>query len=410
MVPQESATLDGVDSVGMNCDHRELNRFDTPKDGRYEVVRSRLKRMVKQANSAVKHRLNKSRATLMDDTTFANLLAQLQVGDVNRKRTAIAQLSGSNSWTLLDDKYKTWSIFDAENPKKEGLLISGQEGRGKSKASITVINDLLDREQKGSKVADTSIAVAYFFCGSTPEYASAESILRSLIWQLISKRRSLALYARDFIPNEKGIGRAAISYSDTIFTVQNLWRTLQEMIADPSIECAYFVINSLHELPEDLDSTREFLKLVNELIQETLPDNDALEPKGNPQRWMFLSRQRSNIRDAFTNNLNVQVIDMDDEKYGGALRRDYKDYARRRVAELAKKKGYTPALKYFASSLVERKAENMVWVDVVCRKLELLPASHVEVRTTLERLPQSLPALLDQEWSAVSHTFWPNRP
>jgi hypothetical protein len=43
VVSEASATLDGSDPIGLTCNHRELNRFDDAKDGRWDLVRTKLK-------------------------------------------------------------------------------------------------------------------------------------------------------------------------------------------------------------------------------------------------------------------------------------------------------------------------------------------------------------------------------
>jgi hypothetical protein len=43
VVSEASATLDGYDPIGLTCNHRELNRFDDAKDGRWDLVRTKLK-------------------------------------------------------------------------------------------------------------------------------------------------------------------------------------------------------------------------------------------------------------------------------------------------------------------------------------------------------------------------------
>jgi hypothetical protein len=182
-----------------------------------------------------------------------------------------------------------------------------------------------------------------------------------------------------------------------------MWKVLMDMLRDPGVEAAYFVLNSLHELPEDAESTKQLFQAIQYDVLDTQdptsPAYDAYEAHRAPMRWLFTSRRRDNI-ETLLGKTSTQ-INLDDPKYGGVLRKDLVQHARGRVAELAKKKGYSPALRYFASSLVERRAENTVWVDVICRQLELVPANTVEVRKTLAQAPQNLTTLLDRTWTNV---------
>jgi hypothetical protein len=408
VVTQRSASLQGVESVGLPLDHRELNRYNSPKDGNYEQVRSRLNTMAKKSASLVKRRINATRSSVMDDATVTRLVGDLSPRNMHEKKVDVAA-SGASTWILDDEAFKSW-VQIANGAPSRAFWIYGQQGRGKSKCSISVIDELERRELNAKDHASSSnIVVAYFFADSTPDLSNAESILRSILAQLISKRRSLALYAKEFVSDGRRKGPGSESQSG--YTIKNLWRILMDMLKDPGIDGAYFIINSLHEFPEDTDSTKEFLNL----IQLSILGEDPTSPhsyedpdtKTAPMRWMFTSRSRDNIKDILGVRPDVIKIDIDDPKYGTLLQQDYKDHARRRVAEVAKRKGYSPALKYFATSLVEKKAENSVWIDVICRKLELLPANTVAVRRALETVVQGVENLIDSTWTSVSRLSGP---
>jgi hypothetical protein len=364
----------------------------------------------------------------MDDQTLAKLLANLSVAKVQEKKSAISQLSGTSSWVSNDADFKQWmSLGDRSvNPNDlastlsgltlhsradnhpshndQSIWLSGPEGRGKSKAAISIIDILEELEEKNARSGSTSnIVVAYFFAAPTTDLSSAESVLKSVLWQLISKRRSLAQYAKDLAHTDRSKKKGVGGSSDAAFTVQAMWKVLIDMLRDPGIEGAYLILNSLHELPEEAESTKQLFQAIEYDVigtqDPTSPAYDADEGHRAPTRWLFTSRRRDNIYTLLGNKLGVKEMNLDDEKYGGVLRKDLIQHARGRVTDLAKKKGYSPALRYLASSLVERRAEDTVWVDVVCRQLELIPANTVEVRKTLAQAPQNLTTLLDQTWS-----------
>jgi hypothetical protein len=226
-----------------------------------------------------------------------------------------------------------------------------------------------------------------------------------VLWQLINKRRSLAQYAKDFVTTDRSKKKGVSGVSDASFTVSGLWKVLMEMLQDPGVEGAFFVLNSLHELPEDAESTKQLLELIQHDVvgrqDSASPIHDPNDGRRAPMRWLFTSRRRDNIKAILGGVPDVHEMNLDDPRYGGALQLDLREHARRKVAELAKRKGYSPALQYFTSSLVERKAENMVWIDIICRQLELLPANTIEVRKALAQAPQNLATLLDRTWSSV---------
>jgi ankyrin repeat protein len=366
----------------------------------------------------------------MDDQTHNKLLANLSVAKVQEKKSAISQLSGASSWVSNDADFKQWmSLGDriinpddlastlsgltlhsrADNHPSHNdrsIWLSGPEGRGKSKAAISIIDILEEVEEKNARSgSDSNIVVAYFFAAPTTDLSTAENVLKSVLWQLISKRRSLAQYAKDLAHTDRSKKKGTGGSSDAAFTVQAMWKVLMDMLRDPGIDGAYFIMNSLHELPEDAESTKQLFQAIEYDVigtqDPTSPAYDSGEGHRAPTRWLFTSRRRDNINTLLGNKTGVQSMNLDDAKYGGVLRNDLIQHARGKVADLAKKKGYSPALRYLASSLVERRAEDTVWVDVVCRQLELIPANTVEVRKTLTQAPQNLTMLLDRTWSNV---------
>lgn len=382
----------------MACNHRNLNRFDSVKDGRYESVRLLLKSIVNKARLTVKRRLAASRHSVVDDAVFAKISDSLNIVDFRRKRRNIESVSGNSSWILEEPKFLQWSSKDDEPLESRCLWVSGTEGQGKSKAALAVVESLEEEEKKNKNAGARNILVAYFFCDSTPDSRSAENMLKSLMWQLILKRRSLAQYVTGLAAQEKS---RSMNSQDS-FSLSKLVKGLQEMLRDPSVQDVYLVVNNLHYLSGDEPSTKEFLDL---LQSEALATPDDIEnPIRDKVRWMFLSRARDNIKHALQSGEGVDAlrVDLEDGSKNSQLRQALKTYTRDRVKTLAALKGYSLALQYFVTSILQKRAENnTLWVEVVCRLLEGLPSNHVQVRKTLEALPQDLQELINRTWAEV---------
>ncbi|KAF3008558.1 hypothetical protein E8E13_006996 [Curvularia kusanoi] len=425
VVTETSARLEGADPVGFACNHRELNRFDDLKDGRWDLVQTKLQHMVVKSRHVVRSRLKAMRSSVMDDEVIDRLLKNLNVSGVEEKKSAVSQLSGGSSWITDNPILKQWMNTGGQSdlasrlsgitlnsqvgsvPRQDNqcVWLSGPEGNGKSKAALSTIHCIEDLRYKHARSNTSSILIAYFFAAPSPDLSSAESVLKSFLHQLISKRRSLAVYAKDFAHGDKSRKKGVGGASDAMFTVPAMWKVLMNMLEDPAIEAAYFVINSLHELTEGAESTKQLFEAIdNDVLgarDPSSPVHNAFEGRRRPMRWLFTSRRRENIQKLLGNVTGVTEMDLEDPVYGHALREELKELCRQRVAEVARKKGYSSALQYFASHLVEQNAENRIWVDVVCRQLELVPANTVEVRKTLSQAPQNLSTLLDRTWSTV---------
>lgn len=398
MVTEESAKLGGADeNRGMACDHRHLNRFDNAKDGRYDVVKELLRNIEKTARLTVKRRLNASKRSVVDDATFSGLAESLNVVPFQRKRKNVESASGNSEWILKEPKFLQWlsQPVDEGPTDTKALWISGTEGLGKSKAALAAVERLEKKEITTSE--ESEFMVAYFFCDSNTD---SETILKSLVWQLILKRRSLAQYVRGFV--SQGNSKSLKTPSSISFS--KLWKGLQEMLRDESAPSVYFVINNLHDLPSDAPSTNEFLVTIKDLVDDS---NGIIDPIQKNVKWMFLSRDRPNIRPVLEERDDGKVlrINLEDGSKDTELRQMIKTYTQDRVKDLAAFKGYSLALQYFVTSnLLKRAENNKLWVEVVCCLLEALPSDHVQVRKTLETLPQSVQELMNRVWAEVSST------
>ncbi|KAI0169704.1 hypothetical protein GGR52DRAFT_478508 [Hypoxylon sp. FL1284] len=405
-VTRESATLAGVEEQGLACNHRNLVKFDGPKDDKWlQYVKDPLKRILHGAQLAVKNRLNSVRD--IDRPMINNIFKSLSAVDVDRKRKALAQTfvsSGgitkevvvSSSWVTKELEYKQWlaeSGADEVTRPGDCLWIRGPEGRGKTLASLAAIdeiNKLIEAdEEKGA--SQGPILLAYFFCDPTTDFSTAEDLLKSLVTQLINGQNILASYAKSFA-KRKSEGKAQV-------TVENLWQTLQDMLTDEFIgRKVIFVLNNLHALPEDSDSTIKFMKYLNTELQSISSANT----KRVPTRWMITSREAHNIEEALKVE-GVRLVDLEDEKYGGQVQTALRKRAKERVATLEKEKSYNKALSYFASSLIGKRAQNTQWIDITCVQLEELPEaeSDLNVRRVLENMPQDLTMLLNNAWLQI---------
>lgn len=382
----------------MACNHRELVRFDNERDGRYEVIRVLLRNIESKARLIVKRRLNASKRSVVDDATFSNLANSLNIVQFQRNRASVARASGNSKWILEEPKFLQWRDSNNESKDSNYLWVSGSEGLGKSKAALAAIESIEAMEK--TQVSDEAeLIVAYFFCDTTPDSQSAENLLKSLMWQLILKRRSLAQYVRGFAAQESS--RSINTQSS--FGFSKLWKGLQEMLRDPSSPRVYFIIANFHYLDTEDPSTNDFLNTIEGLMH----DLDELEdPIKKNVKWMFLSRARENIQDALegeNHDGTVLRINLEDGSKDKQLRQMLKVYTQDRVGKLAVLKEYSLALQYFVTSILMKRAENnKLWVEVVCRLLEGLPSNHVLVRKTLEALPQDVQILMSKVWKEVS--------
>ncbi|KAI0595658.1 hypothetical protein F4775DRAFT_568533 [Biscogniauxia sp. FL1348] len=401
-VSRNSATLPGVEELGLASDHRGLVKFDGPKDERWsQLVRDPLKRIIHGAQLAVKNRLNSVRD--IDRGMISGIMDVLDGAQVQKKRRTLAQTFAPSSWITKEQEYIQWLSQpkgDTENesePTRSGdcLWIRGPEGRGKTSASMAAVEEIenLIKINEEENTGQDPILLTYFFCDSTPDYCTAEDLLKSLVRQLISQQETLAPYAKLFAKKKS---KEEGSKSQAQVTVENLWQTLQDMLTDEFIGSkVIFVLNNLHALPEDSDSTIKLMKYINAEMQNM----NSAETRRVPTRWLITSREAHNISEAL-NVESVRLVDLNDDKYGDQVQMALRKHAKDKVTLLGQGKNYNKALAYFASSLIGKRAQNTQWIDITCVQLEELPQGEgdLKVRQVLETMPQNLTALLNNAW------------
>ncbi|KAI1817170.1 ankyrin repeat-containing domain protein [Poronia punctata] len=407
-VSRDSATLPSIDEFGLACNHRDLVKFDGHKDPRWaQVVRDHLKKIIHGAQLAVKNRLNSVRD--IDRTMITSIMEALEGAQVQKKRNLLRQNFTPSSWITTEPEYTEWlgedqrDQKDAEAEHEQGrkgdcLWVRGPEGRGKTSASMAAVEKIetLIRHIEERDTGQDPILLAYFFCDTTQDYNTAEDVLKSIVRQLIRQQETLAPYAKQFMKkkgNEGGKSQAQV-------TVENLWQTLQDMLTDEFIgRKVIFVLNNVHCLPEDADSTVKLMKFLNAEMQNM----NAEETKSRvATRWFITSREAHNVQQALKMD-GVRLVDLEDDKYGNQVRDALRSHARQKILTLEQSKNYNKALAYFASSLIGRRAQNTQWIDITCMQLEELPQtnSDLPVRRALETMPQDLKSLLNRSWSQV---------
>ncbi|CAM1503339.1 Fc.00g081150.m01.CDS01 [Cosmosporella sp. VM-42] len=409
LVSQESAALDGVAQPGLACNHRDLVKFDGPKDKLWsQTVREHLKRTINGVHLTAKNRVTLARD--LDLSSLKGIMEALGGTHVEKKRRDVARAVTPSSWITGAAEYLEWfGVTKTEDdqsktngPCMDCLWIRGREGRGKSGATIAALEHIeaFVKTNEEQNPGEDAILVAYFLCEHSSDYCTAEDLLKSLLCQLIHQQNALATHAKVFVKKKV---KDVASKSQAQPTVENLWQCLQDMISDEFVgRRVYFVLSNLHVLPEESDSTA---KLMSYLGQELTGTNSVRTEPASQEvstRWLITSRDAHSIG-KILKKTNVRLVDLEDEKYGDKVQMELRRHAKIRVTALETTKHYNKALVYFASSLIGKRAQNIHWIDITCVQLEELPdlESHLKVRRVLEETPQDLSQLLNEIWKQI---------
>lgn len=421
-VTRESAILQGVDHRGLACNHRDLVKFDSPKDERWlQAVRDPLKRVIAGAQLSAKGRFKSNRE--IDQAIVASIKKVLEGGRVHKKRDNLAQNFAPSSWIPKEAEYIEWlgprsslvavAEQDDEAPPKlpagDCVWIRGRQGRGKTNATMAALQEIekVMRINEEENSGEDPILLAYFFCDGQTDFATAEDVLKSIILQLISQQETLAAYAKVFSSKKKSSNdqapQSTASAQQAQVTIENLWQTLQDMLSDEFIGSRiYFVINNLHVLPPEADSTIKLMRLLSAEIRNIM----SVDSRQVRTRWLVTSRESHGIQQALSVD-GVRLIDLEDSKYEDQVQLELRKHARKMISTLGSEKNYNQALAYFASSLIGKRAQNTQWIDITCVQLSVLAKeeSDLRVRKVLERMPEDLTTLLNRSWQIL---FEPN--
>lgn len=148
--------------------------------------------------------------------------------------------------------------------------------------------------------------------------------------------------------------------------IETLWQSLQDMFSDLTDSSRiYILINNLHNLSEESDSTRKLL----ELIKEDLEVSKAGTVNRTSVRWLFTSRKARRIIDGNLNGNVNRVIDLDNVKYMNQVQLELRKHTQTKVANLSMKKEYKKDLAYFVSSLIGNRGTNSGWLDIIIDQL-----------------------------------------
>ncbi|KAM0247206.1 hypothetical protein ACHAP5_004288 [Fusarium lateritium] len=405
-VTRESAIVEGVmEAMGLAANHRDLVKFDSSKDERYTLVRGPLKRLINGSRLRVKNRHKATRGDAQE--SFDKARKTFDGAQPHKQRETIKQNTATSTWFPKEPEFLGWLAPPDEKEstslvkKQDCLWVRGRDGRGKTSAALSVIEEIekwvKEDEEEEDATVDKPVQVAsrvyliYFFCDKATDYGTAEELLKSLIYQLIEKQKLAAVHT-NFLLKKKG------RETQPLLTVENLWQVLQDILADDVFVGSriYFVVNNLEALPQDAVSTTTLLSFLSSELEQDGSGRRSMV------RWMLTSGQSWDIDQALRKPL-VRLVDLEDEKYGDQVQLELRKHAQTKVLELKAHKNYSRALAYFASSVIGQRAQNTQWIDITCDHLEELPRheNDLQVRRLLEVVPQDLDALINAAWQSV---------
>lgn len=304
--------------TGLPRAHRDLVRFESDKDSSYQLVKVPLREIVNAAPRTAKARFNDARRSSIDPGTYRDIVRVFDGAEPKRKLKAIQQKLTPETWIVAGKERLFDDWLEKADRNTEYLWIHGPEGKGKSTAAAAIVEAVDERIRKREEHPDQSPQLlAYFFCEATPDYCTAEDVVKSLLQQLCLQQEILATYAMQFLKKE-------LNHTDrpkASLSIENLWQCLQEMLSEGTVDTIYFVINNLNELEQSPSTTKLF-----SLIQDDIDRMSSGMAHKVRTKWLITSRSHKVMLNMLGSR-EVQKIDLDDAKYGNQQQQALQKYA-----------------------------------------------------------------------------------
>ena len=153
------------------------------------------------------------------------------------ERTKGGLFRDSYRWILTNPDFQRWRHGD--DHQSQLLWIKGDPGKGKTMLLCGIIDEL-------KSTTGDSVLSYFFFQGTDSRINSAVAVLRGLIYLLVDQQKSLISHVR------KRYDHAG----KQLFEDKNAWVALseifREILHDPKMKGAYFIVDALDECMVDL--------------------------------------------------------------------------------------------------------------------------------------------------------------
>ncbi|KAI4691037.1 uncharacterized protein J4E88_002514 [Alternaria novae-zelandiae] len=277
---------------------------------------------------------------------------------------------GTCEWVSETDVYKSWIS------KSHGLLwISGDAGKGKTMLSLHLVSSL--------KGESSAARVVHFFCSRDHGRNNGASILRGLIYQLLSQYPSLFEHVLDDYDKH-----GASLFEDRKF--QALWNIFARMLHDKNIIPITCLLDGLDECDED--GLEDFWVKIESLYKSE-PQQKS-ERSSHSLKLLVVSRNHPySIQQAMDTFPRLR-LEPDNEQHVGS---DISKFVDDRISTL---QCPTEAREYIKNRLCDRSEGTYLWISFAINALKKVRV--IDMERTVESFPRGLDAMYRRMLLAIS--------
>ena len=395
----------------MMRDHRDLVRFSSAKDPDYKRVIGHIRPLMVDAVPQLRIR---KKAQVLDEDKVG-LIKRLFRGAVDMlvELETLPDKSTTYEWLIQRPEFVEW-----RNNKSlcNCLWIEGPPGYGKTDASVVTTKFLAGsilEENNHVSHREQKTLYACFFCSDKPGCSTAEDLLKSILLQIIGQFPKLAMYAEEFLDqdptsDEAREARGPFRQLRATLTIEHMWNCLKDMLEDISLHAVFIVVNNLHHLDQNESLEKLLQRMRLEFSLSAQPGRTSTPSQYG--RWLFttFSETRDDISgclDPTGTGLKVRKVNLRDSQFAGQIKTALTRHVQLKASELKSAKNYDLSLVFEVEKIMESKAENTVWVDIICLQLGTLPPSsgRLLIRDRLEAAARgNLKKLVKESWEWVS--------
>ncbi|KAF2454898.1 hypothetical protein BDY21DRAFT_325395 [Lineolata rhizophorae] len=361
VVDQSSAVL-GVShekSSPLWADHRDICRFESEESDNYKHVLASLQEIAEESLKEVGGTASSTGTGLSLDEAEKACTAILNCVDVAGYESNLEQrANGTLRWILDNPEYNNWLSRNSTRL----LWVTGFSGCGKTVLSSYVVVRL-------TQMMSSAIICRFFCNGRIDSQRDAVNLLRSIIYQIVIRRRSLLRIVR----------RASDSQGFQLFNrVDALWNLFMEISRHEKAGSIIVIIDAIDECEERTQIS------VTERIVHLL----GLESEVSVR--FFMTSRPSAPATYVLKQAPIQYISLNLDENQGAINEDIKLVVRQRLDSFVQRGRCDRETGNRLQQLLLEKADRtFLWVSIV---LSLLEARRFLTPFDIQGLVQSLPS------------------